>query len=420
MSNSLPSDWEVSNLGDVAKWGSGGTPKSGTAAFYGGPIMWAVIGDLTESWVSETAQSITKLGLEKSSAKVISSGTVMLAMYGASIGRTGIAAVEMATNQAIAFAVPHAEILDTQYLLKYLQSQKEDFVRAGQGGAQPNISQTVIKSWPIPVPPLQEQKKIVEILEEQLSRLDASLASVHSMREKSARFRRSLLYAAFSGALTDKSLDSKTSPAGWNQCVLADVVNLKSGFAYKSQDWVENGVAVIKIANVRNGKVTLDGCSYVTDEVAGETADFEVLDGHLLMTLTGEIGAIGIYKEHRPARLNQRVARIDLKKQGEHFFRYLCLFLESPQARDLMWSKAQGMAQPNISPKEVLQIPFPLAPSNEQVKIVEILEEQLSRLDAALALADSIEKKASAFRRSLLYAAFAGDLTKEWREAAYV
>jgi type I restriction enzyme S subunit len=213
---------------------------------------------------------------------------------------------------------------------------------------------------------------------------------------------------------------SNSLPSGWEVSNLANVVNLKSGFAYKSQDWVENGVAVIKIANVRNGKVTLDGCSYVTDEVAGETADFEVLDGHLLMTLTGEIGAIGIYKEHRPARLNQRVARIDLKQQGEHFFRYLCLFLESPQARDLMWSKAQGMAQPNISPKEVLQIPFPLAPSDEQVKIVEILEEQLSRLDASLALADSIEKKASALRRSLLYAAFSGDLTKEWREAAYV
>ena len=205
--------------------------------------------------------------------------------------------------------------------------------------------------------------------------------------------------------------DSEVFPVGWSQCVLGDVVSLKSGFAYKSQDWVEDGVAVIKIANVRHGKVTLDSCSYVTDEVAGETVDFEVLDGHLLMTLTGEIGAIGIYKEHRPARLNQRVARIDLKLEGEHFFRYLCLFLESPHARELMWSKAQGMAQPNISPKEVLQIPFPLAPSDEQVKIVEILEEQLSRLDAALASVRAVREKSARFRRSLLQSAFNGALT---------
>jgi type I restriction enzyme S subunit len=142
------------------------------------------------------------LGLEKSSAKIISPGTVMLAMYGASIGRTGIAAVEMATNQAIAFAVPHDGVLDAQYLLKYLQSQKDDFVRAGQGGAQPNISQTVIKPWPMPLPPLDVQVKIVEILEEQLSRLDAALLVVDVIEKKVSAFRRSLLHAAFSGNLT--------------------------------------------------------------------------------------------------------------------------------------------------------------------------------------------------------------------------
>ena len=190
----LPEGWLETCLGDVAKWG--------TAAFYGGPIKWAVIGDLTESWVTETAQSITNLGLEKSSAKIISPGTVMLAMYGASIGRTGIAAVEMATNQAIAFAVPHDGVLDAQYLLKYLQSQKDDFVRAGQGGAQPNISQTVIKPWPMQLPPLEEQVKIVEILEEQLSRLDASLAIADVIEEKASAMRRSLLHAAFTGVLT--------------------------------------------------------------------------------------------------------------------------------------------------------------------------------------------------------------------------
>jgi restriction endonuclease S subunit len=200
----LPESWQQSELGKIAKWGSGGTPKSGTRTFYGGEIPWAVIGDLTESWVSETAQTITNAGLEKSSAKIIEPGTVMLAMYGASIGRTGIAAVNMATNQAIAFAVPVDGVMDNQYLLKYIQSQKDDFVRAGQGGAQPNISQTVIKPWPIPVPPIAEQKRIVEILEEQFSRLDAALAVADAIERKISATRRSLLHAAFTGELTKK------------------------------------------------------------------------------------------------------------------------------------------------------------------------------------------------------------------------
>ena len=206
----LLSGWKICELQDVAKWGSGGTPKSGNRNFYGGDIPWAVIGDLTESLVTKTAQCITKQGLENSSAKVVKPGTVLLAMYGASIGRTGVAAVEMATNQAIAFAVPFDEMTNSSYLLKFLQSQKEAFVRAGQGGAQPNISQTVIKPWPIPIPPLKEQEKIVEVLEEQFSRLDAALALVRGVREKVvdeiesrvAALRRSLLHAAFTGNLT--------------------------------------------------------------------------------------------------------------------------------------------------------------------------------------------------------------------------
>ena len=110
----------------------------------------------------------------------------------------------MATNQAIAFAVPVDGVMDNQYLLKYIQSQKEDFVRAGQGGAQPNISQTVIKPWPIPVPPIEEQKRIVVILEEQLSRLDAALAIADAIERKASATRRSLLHAAFTGELTKK------------------------------------------------------------------------------------------------------------------------------------------------------------------------------------------------------------------------
>lgn len=204
----LPEGWEEKTLGEVAKWGSGGTPKSGVKKYYGGDIPWTVIGDLTEGLVLETAQTITQEGLDSSSAKIVNPGAVLLAMYGASIGRTGIAGASMATNQAIAFAVPDVQFLDKEFLLKFLQSQKQAFVKAGQGGAQPNISQTVIKVWPVPVPPLAEQEKIVEILEKQLSRLDASLAAAHAVELRAAALRRSLLHAAFTGQITKQWRES--------------------------------------------------------------------------------------------------------------------------------------------------------------------------------------------------------------------
>ena len=157
-------DWTETTLGDVATWGSGGTPKSGESAYYDGDIPWCVIGDLTEGEVFLTEKCITSEGLKNSSAKIVEPGAVMIAMYGASIGKTGLVGRPMATNQAIAFAYPSVETLDNLFLLSFLQTQKLQFVEAGQGAAQPNISQTVLKAWPIILPPLDEQKRIVEIV----------------------------------------------------------------------------------------------------------------------------------------------------------------------------------------------------------------------------------------------------------------
>ena len=106
--------WRHLTLKDVAKWSSGGTPKAGTKEYYGGDIPWAVIGDLNDGHVSTTASTITEAGLANSSAKVVAPGTLLVGMYG-SIGKMSIADVPMATNQAIACAVPASDI-DLSYL----------------------------------------------------------------------------------------------------------------------------------------------------------------------------------------------------------------------------------------------------------------------------------------------------------------
>lgn len=198
----LPNDWKWLTLKDVARWGSGGTPKSSDKSLYGGKIPWIVIGDLTEGLVNKTAQSINQKGLDSSSAKLMPPGTVMVAMYGASIGRTGVMAKAMTTNQAIACGIVNESIMTKEYLLYYLQSQKQDFIRAGKGGAQPNISQGVVKDWNIPVPPFDEQTKIILRLEEQLSHWEHSSKATVEIELSAMSFRRSLLQAAFTGQLT--------------------------------------------------------------------------------------------------------------------------------------------------------------------------------------------------------------------------
>lgn len=190
--------WQSTRLGQVAKWSSGGTPQSGNPKYYGGQIPWCVIGDLTDSTVTETAKSITDEGLAASSAKIVKPGTVLLAMYGASIGRTGISGKPMATNQAIACAVSEANVLPL-YLLLLLKSQKRAFIEAGKGGAQPNISQKVIKDWEIKLPPLEEQKRLMGLVEAQHVTVSNLGALIADLQEKYVSLRRSLLNAAFTG-----------------------------------------------------------------------------------------------------------------------------------------------------------------------------------------------------------------------------
>jgi type I restriction enzyme S subunit len=187
--------WVETTLGEVATWGSGGTPKADNFEFYGGNIPWCVIGDLNEGQVFDTEKKITDLGLKNSSAKKIEPGHVLIAMYGASIGKTGIASVEMATNQAIAFAKVHENLVTNRYLLIYLQSQKNKFVEAGQGAAQPNISQTVLKSWPFSLPPIEVQNAFVEVI----SSFDNQIQAIGKTMYKTKDLRSALLSDLLSG-----------------------------------------------------------------------------------------------------------------------------------------------------------------------------------------------------------------------------
>jgi type I restriction enzyme S subunit len=189
-------DWTETTLGEIADWGSGGTPKADNPDFYGGGINWCVIGDLTESEVWETEKTITKLGLDKSSAKIIEPGCVLLAMYGASIGRTGISAIPMATNQAIAFAKCDINLVLPKYLLAYLQTQKEEFVEVGQGAAQPNISQTIIKSWKVVLPPISYQTESISIM----NFFDVTIVGLRANIQSTKELRSSLLSDLLSGA----------------------------------------------------------------------------------------------------------------------------------------------------------------------------------------------------------------------------
>ncbi|QDU66326.1 Type-1 restriction enzyme EcoKI specificity protein [Planctomycetes bacterium Pla86] len=203
----LPEGWCWTSLEQIAVWGSGGTPKRGQAEYYGGEIPWAVIGDLTDGPVGSTESTITPLGLAESSAKLLPSDSVLLAMYG-SIGKLGISTIEMATNQAIAFA--HPVLLTSRMLFTWLLAHRPHLVRQGKGGTQQNISQTVVKATVVPLPPIAELARIVDVVDAGLSHSDQVGGSLKICVSRIQTLRASLLGSAFRGTLLSR-VDQESS-----------------------------------------------------------------------------------------------------------------------------------------------------------------------------------------------------------------
>lgn len=175
----LPNSWCWCRLGAIGKWQAGGTPSRMHKEYYGGNIPWLKTGDLNDDYITEIPEFITEDGVNNSSAKINPKGSVLIAMYGATIGKLGILTYPATTNQACCACVEYKGLLE-KYLFYFLKYNKHNFIQQGGGGAQPNISKEIIVKTFIPLPPLAEQHRIVAKIEQLYSQLDEIESSLQS------------------------------------------------------------------------------------------------------------------------------------------------------------------------------------------------------------------------------------------------
>ncbi len=160
----IPESWELVRLGSIGEWKSGATPSRSMPKYYDGDIPWLKTGDLNDGYIKYIPEKISQLALEKISVKLNPIGSVLIAMYGATIGKLGILTFPSTTNQACCACLPVA--MSNKYLFYFLMSQKDKFIKRSEGGVQPNISKEKIISTLMPLPPLAEQQRIVKRVEE--------------------------------------------------------------------------------------------------------------------------------------------------------------------------------------------------------------------------------------------------------------
>jgi type I restriction enzyme S subunit len=160
----LPSHWRVVSLGEIADTRSGGTPDRTKPEFFGGDVPWVKSGELRDGTLSAAEERLTKLGLAQSNAQVFPSGTLLVALYGATAGRVGMLGMEAATNQAVCAVFPDPEIAEAGFVFYWLMHRREQLLGRRHGGAQANLSQSSLRGFLLPVPPIDEQQAICAVL----------------------------------------------------------------------------------------------------------------------------------------------------------------------------------------------------------------------------------------------------------------
>ena len=167
----IPESWEWVRLGEIGDWGAGATPAKGNMYYYNnGTIPWLRTGDLNNGTIKNVEMRITEKALSECSLRICNIGDVLIAMYGATIGKVAIAGIKLTTNQACCACTPLC--LYNKYLFYFLQANKDVFIKMGAGGAQPNISREKIINTLFPLPPLAEQHRIVAKIEELLTMIE--------------------------------------------------------------------------------------------------------------------------------------------------------------------------------------------------------------------------------------------------------
>lgn len=164
----IPESWEWVRMSFIGDWKAGATPSKSDSSFYrNGNIPWLKTGDLNDGYINCIPERITEKAMRTCSLRLNPAGSILIAMYGATIGKLGILSFPATTNQACCACITNSSV-SNMYLFYYLMSQKQSFTRKGEGGAQPNISKEKIEKHLIPIPPINEQQRIVQRLEELL------------------------------------------------------------------------------------------------------------------------------------------------------------------------------------------------------------------------------------------------------------
>ena len=434
----IPKGWEWCRMGSIGDWGAGATPAKGNPDYYGGSILWLRTGELNNGIVYDSEIKITDKALQECSLRMNKIGDVLIAMYGATIGKVAIVGKELTTNQACCACTPFS--IYNYFLFFFLMGSQIDFIKKGEGGAQPNISREKLISHLMPIPPLAEQHRIVEKIQYLLPLVEkysnSQILQNKLNSEVKDKLRKSILQEAIQGKLVpqiaeegtahelleqikaekqklvkegklkksalatsvifrgddnkywEKSGDSivcidEEIPFGisssWSWCRLGNIASVKGGkrIPVGEKLTTENtGHMYIRVADMKGNTVKTDDIHYISESIYQKIKSYTISTEDLYITVAGTIGRVGeIPKVFDHANLTENADKIVFRGICKKFLMY-CLLSNFVQLKIKKCTTKVG--QPKLAIVRIEDLLIPLPPIKEQYRIVHKIEQTAS------------------------------------------
>ena len=396
----LPKGWEWTTLGEIGSWQSGATPSRMNKDYYGGNIPWLKTGDLNDGTIIYIPEYITQRALEETSVRLNPKGSVLIAMYGATIGKIGILSFPATTNQACCACYEYS--INQMFLFYFLLANRENFIAMGGGGAQPNISKEKIISTNMPLPPLKEQERIVAEIERWLSFVDIVEKEKSDLQSTICLAKSKILDLAIHGKLVPQDPNDEPAsellkrinpkavitcdnphypfelPKGWEWTTLGEIGEIITGNtpSKDNKEYYGGNIPFFKPTDLEQGIDT----KFSNDKLSqlGFESSRKLPANTVLVTCIGAtIGKTGLISVE--GSCNQQInAIVPTKSIIPYFLYYACV---SEYMQNEIKSNASATTLPILNKGNFSKKAFPLPPLSEQHRIVAKIEELFAQLD---------------------------------------
>ena len=329
---------DIKKLGEICAIVSGGTPSRTNTEFWdGGTIPWIKIGDIKEKHVSKADEYITQAGLDGSSAKMLSKGTILYTIF-ATLGEAGILTIDACTNQAIAgITIKNQSEALTDYLYYFLKSKKSHVTALGRGVAQNNINLSILRNFEVPIPALSMQKQIVDVLDKAEKIIEARQQQLQKLDE--------LVKARFVELFGDPIIN----PRGFEKVPLSKLAEIKIGpfgSLLHKEDYIQAGHALVNPSHIIDGKISIDSKLTVSEEKFNELRAYHLRVGDVVMGRRGEMGRCAVVTENG---LLCGTGSLLIRTNVEVTADYIQKIISFPSFKKTIEEMAVGQTMPNLN-----------------------------------------------------------------------